>query len=433
MKRKMIENARIVLCAGCAALLAGVASAARPNGAGRGPAAPRLVAVAPSAALKEANKPYGFRAYRYSDGTNTVQCLHYAPKARSTRGLPLVVYIPGNGERGDLVNQFRQRTLFDRVTSREFQAKHPCHLIAVSPAADVGTLAGGLPGAPNAYQRLMHDMIFACARQAVPRVDLERVYVTGFSYGGDGAYALALHYPRDFAAAVPIAALPPLEMYFTAARPPNVWDIYNEGDSVASARSTAARRRFRELTNAAGGDFRLSTFPAAGHDAWNKAWREEEVWDWMFAKSRGAHPAPGARPGAAGEPPSLADAKCTASLAGRDAACGPERALDGLDETAYIAERDFRKDDWWCVEFARPVSGRVCLYSGGKDGANRLRNAFVEVSANGRSWRRVGSFSSKDGTCSFTAAQGFTRLRVRLLDDRPQKFMLRRLTLAAAR
>ena len=29
MKRKMIENARIVLCAGCAALLAGVASAAR--------------------------------------------------------------------------------------------------------------------------------------------------------------------------------------------------------------------------------------------------------------------------------------------------------------------------------------------------------------------------------------------------------------------
>ena len=429
----MIEIIKIVACAGCATLLAGNASAAWSTGAGRGPAARRLVAVAPSAALRGANKPYGFKAYRYTDGTNTVQCLHYAPKARSTKGLPLVVYIPGNGERGDLVNQFRQRTLFDRVTSRKFQAKHPCHLIAVSPSADVGTLAGGLPGAPNAYQRLMHDMIFACARQAVPRVDLERVYVTGFSYGGDGAYALALHYPRDFAAAVPIAAVPPLEMYFTPTRPPNVWDIYNEGDSVASARSTAARRRFRELTNAAGGDFRLSTFPAAGHDAWNKAWREEEVWDWMFAKSCGKRQAPGARPSSVGARLALTDAKCTASLAGRDAACGPERVLAGLDEPAYIAERDFRKNDWWCVEFARPVSGRVCLYSGRKNGANRLHDAFVEVSSNGRNWRRVGLFSPRDGTCSFTAAQGFTHLRVRLLDDRPQKFMLRRLTLAAAR
>jgi len=403
------------------------------GGAGRrlASAAPRLAAVVPSEELKAAMKPYGFKAYRYSDGTNTFQCLHAAPKARSSQGLPMVVYIPGNGERGDLVRQFRQRALFDRVLARGFQERHPCHLLAISPPESADTLFGGLPGEPNAYQRLMREMVFAVARQAVPKVDVTRVYVTGFSYGGDGAYALALHYPGDFAAALPVAAIPPYADLLSKERPPNVWDVYNEGDRIASSRATAARKRFRDLANAAGGDVRTSTFPASGHDAWTKAWREDEIWDWMFSKSQNRASA-GARRNAAPARMSLADAKCTATVDGRDAASDPARALDGLDETAYIPSRGFRKDDWWRVEFAQPVSGKVCIYSGTRDGSNRLAGALAEVSANGRTWRRMSSFSSKDGTCSFTSRQAFSFLRVRPLDDKPRVFALRRLTLESA-
>ena len=43
--------------------------------------------------------------------------------------------------------------------------------------------------------------------QTKPKVDLNRLYITGFSYGGLGAYALAQHFPGTFAAVVPIAAL----------------------------------------------------------------------------------------------------------------------------------------------------------------------------------------------------------------------------------
>ena len=390
---------------------------------------PKLTSIIPSRELQTAMKPYGFKAFRCTDGTNAFQCLAYAPKANSSKGLPLVVYIPGNGERGDLVNQFRQPSLFNQVLSRGFQEKHPCHLLAISPPESLGTLLGGMPGKPNAVQRLMHDMILAVAHQAKPKVDTKRIYVTGFSYGGDGAYAMALHYPSEFAAAIPVAAIPPTEMFFDKRHPGNLWDVYNEGDALASSRSNLARKRFRELTNAAGGDFRMSTYPAIGHDAWDKAWREDEIWDWMFSKSLGGAIA---SKSSGSVRVSFANAKCTATVAGRDTASGPERALDGLDETAYVPVQGFRKTDWWQVEFAQPVSGRVCLYSGNKEGADRLRNAVAEISSNGRTWRRMGTFSNKDGTCSFTSQQRFSYLRVRLIGDLQQNFMLRKMTVLAS-
>lgn len=396
------------------------------------PGGVKVAAVVPSAELKAAMKPYGFKAYRGTDGTNVFHCLHAAPQARSSKGLPMVVYIPGNGERGDLLRQFRQPVLFNHVLSRDFQGQHPCHLLAISPPESADTLLGGLPGRPNAYQRLMHEMVREVARRAVPKVDLSRIYVTGFSYGGDGAYALALHFPETFAAAVPVAALPPVEEYLDPRHPGNLWDVYNEGDRMAGGKADLARQRFRSLTIAAGGDFRLSTYPAAGHNAWNKAWHEDEIWNWMFSKTSASAGVVRRPVGPVAAPLSLSDARCTASVSGRDTTCGPERALDGLDDTAYVPVRGFRKTDWWQVEFTKPVSGKIALYSGDKNGTSRLRNAVVEISSNGKSWRRMASFSSKDGTCTFTSQQGFTLLRVRPLGDGVQPFMLRRMTLLAS-
>lgn len=34
-----------------------------------------------------------------------------------------------------------------------------------------------------------------------------------------------------------------------------------------------------------GGDFQVSYFPDNGHDAWTNAWKEDQIWDWMFSKS----------------------------------------------------------------------------------------------------------------------------------------------------
>ena len=385
-----------------------------------------------SAELKRQMARYGFTARAYTDGTNTCSCLLYVPSGSGGRKMPLVVYIPGSGEKGDPVLQFRQTALFDKVTSSAFQKDHRCCLLAISPPAEATTLIGGLPGQPNPLQHLMRDMIFSVA-DSIGKIDRERVYLAGFSYGGGGVSFLSLVYPGDFAAVVPVSSLTPLPEYFDKAHPGNWWLFYNEGDAVSRLRESKDLKTFRGLVEDAGGDFRIGTFPNEGHDAWTKTWAEEGLWEWMFAKTTAARPK--TKFAAARKGPTvlnLARAKCSASVPGADAGEGPERTLDGLDDTGYVPARAFTKTDWWMVELESQVSGQVKVFSGDKNGGQRLANAIVEVSANGKSWSRVGSFSVKDGVCSFSRSMKFKYLRVKPVGPKPQTFLLRRLSIIAS-
>ena len=67
--------------------------------------------------------------------------------------------------------------------------------------------------------------------------------------------------------------------------PGNWWHVYNELDFAGCERMFAELNAFKDRVNALGGDFRMGTYPKAGHDAWTAAWREDELWDWMFSKS----------------------------------------------------------------------------------------------------------------------------------------------------
>lgn len=66
--------------------------------------------------------------------------------------MPMVVYIPGNGELGEIEGHFRQRAIFERVTSAAFQKKYPCFLLALTPPREATTLLGGIPGHPTGMQ-----------------------------------------------------------------------------------------------------------------------------------------------------------------------------------------------------------------------------------------------------------------------------------------
>ena len=402
----------------------------------RHPLCGKLSVVRADADLKAATDRYGFKAYSYTDGTNVVNALHFMPKRKGTQKLPMVIYIPGNGEKGELIRQFRQRGIFDLVTSREFQSKHPCHLLALSPPESAETLQGGMVGCPTSLQRLLHDMVCAIAEQSPVAVDRDRLYMTGFSYGGSGAYALAQHFPGEYAAVVPIASYPPSMMLFDERHPGNWWHIHNTSEYDEYPQGMSRLRDYQEKTNRAGGDFRVGVYSVQGHDAWSRAWRETEVWDWMFGKSldkASARKSAGARKPAKKLSVNLEGARCSASVQGRDGGSGPERVLDGLDYTAYTPEHAFGKKDWWMVEFTSPVVGKVEIYSGDKQGEGLLRKGFVEVSSNGKTWRRVGTFSTKDGVCSFTYNSAFSYLRIRPLGDKEQEFCLRRMNIVACR
>lgn len=386
----------------------------------------RLIEENPGDELRQEIGRYRARVYRLGEGENAFHCILFPPAGRVTarKGVPMVVHIPGNGERGAPIRQFRQRTIFDKVLAPEFQKATPCYLLAISPPESVNTLHGGMPGQPNMVQRAMHDLICAAADIAKnPVVDRNRIYLTGFSYGGSGVYALALHYPGEYAAAVPISALPPLPEYLSESHPGAFWHFYNEGDYAKQGIRAKDVEMFRDMVNDAGGDFRIGTYSTAGHDAWTTAWHEDEVWKWMFSKDLSDKRFSGFP---------LAGAKCTASVSGKDEGCGPERAIDGLDGTFYEPKGGFANGDWWMVELPKPVTGRVALYSGDAKGGNRLSNAIVEVSANGRDWKRAGAFLKKSGTCSFSQTGKFRFVRVRAQASSGE-FRLRRVVVSRSK
>lgn len=371
---------------------------------------------------------YRLSAYEYVQDGRRFSYLLHIPANASKKKLPLVVHIPGNGEKGDLANQFRQQGLFERVTGADFQRKFPCCFLSISPPVEARTLTGGIPGKPTEYQRILHDLVFDVVRRT-GRVDPKRIYLTGFSYGGSGVYSLALNYPGVFAATVAISSLPPLPEYFSPDSPGNWWHIYNELDYERTGMEVEPIRWFRDQVNAAGGDFRISSFPEQGHDAWTKTWMEDAIWKWMFTKKSGVSRR--AVPGAA-KPSVIADsvlyrAKCTATVRGRDAKSGPERVADGLAHTAYAPVRAFTPDDWWMIEFVEPVSGRFALFSGDRDGGGRLKRAYVEVSDNGTRWTRAATFSEKDGSCRFVRSGDVKYLRVRT-DAASARFTLHSIT-----
>ena len=389
-----------------------------------------VVTQSVSVETKAAMTRYGLEAFGNGDAKNALYALLYTPKAKGGKALPMVVYIPGNGELGDVARHFRQPAIFDCVTSAAFQEKYPCFLLALTPPESATTLLGGMPGRPTGMQNAIREFVLEIAgRQKKPKVDLDRLYLTGFSYGGCGSYALAQHFPGMFAAVVPIAALPPLPEYFLKEKPGNWWHVHNEGDYARHGVDTVEIESFAKLVNGAGGDFRMSTFPSEGHDAWTMAWREDEVWDWMFSKSLkgSARRLTRAAKKTAPVSVSLDSAVCTASVVGVDSGHGPERVVDGLDATWYESKCPFGKDDWWQVDLGDPVRGRFMFASGASDGTGKIRDAYVESSSDGRRWTKVATFSNKDGSCSFASRNAVRYLRVRSRSSKPQVICLRRL------
>jgi predicted peptidase len=129
--------------------------------------------------------------------------------------------------------------------------------------------------------------------------DRERLYLTGLSMGGYGSYHLALAHPGRFAALVVVCGglLPhesttavrqsPLTMgaadpYAWTARmlgKTPIWIFHGEIDGVIPV--TEGRKMAEELRRG-GGNVRYTEYAGVGHNAWERAYKEEELWTWLF-------------------------------------------------------------------------------------------------------------------------------------------------------
>lgn len=113
-------------------------------------------------------------------------------------------------------------------------------------------------------------------------IDPRRVSVTGLSTGGYGTWNLVSTYPERFSAAVPIAAYPALDRVPSLTRVP-VWAFHNANDPVVSPGGT---RAMIDALKQAGASVRYTEYSKIGHDAWTRAYRDQELLEWMLAQRR---------------------------------------------------------------------------------------------------------------------------------------------------
>jgi predicted peptidase len=177
-----------------------------------------------------------------------------------------------------------------------FRSRHPC--IVVVPVLDQTADPHGVrinfggKGKPSAGE----DNAIAALRQVMSRylVEPDRVYVTGNSLGGMGAWQMLIddnvltgREGHLFAAGMPLAGrnrtVDPAEAA-QALRDVPIWAFHGARDKEVSpdwdrtmARLLGGRRTFR-----------YTEIPDLGHEIWDSVYTRPEVWDWLFAQSGNA-------------------------------------------------------------------------------------------------------------------------------------------------
>lgn len=131
--------------------------------------------------------------------------------------------------------------------------------------------------------------------------DPDRVYLTGLSKGGHGAWRLAYREPSRFAALVPIcgAIVPrrlleqpgikesdiPNAAQIAAKLGPElrIWVFHGAADSTVPVENS---REMVKALRALGSQVRYTEYEGVGHNSWDRAYNDPELPAWLFAQKR---------------------------------------------------------------------------------------------------------------------------------------------------
>jgi len=114
------------------------------------------------------------------------------------------------------------------------------------------------------------------------RIDPDRVYGTGLSWGGSGIWRMAIEHPDRFAAIAPMACA---GQPSSAARIKHIpaWVFHGEKDErvlVSHARDMV------EALKRVGGNVKLTVYPQGEHNAWTVPYHSQELYDWLLEHTR---------------------------------------------------------------------------------------------------------------------------------------------------
>ena len=118
-----------------------------------------------------------------------------------------------------------------------------------------------------------------------PNVDVDRLYLTGFSRGGQGTWNFIRTFPNKFAAAAPLSGFshgPQNAEEAKAIKHVPIWIFNGDGDRGVKG----SRISFKALKEAGATDVRYHEYKAQGHVIDDFAYFTDGFMDWMFTQKR---------------------------------------------------------------------------------------------------------------------------------------------------
>jgi predicted peptidase len=207
-----------------------------------------------------------------------LSCLLYLPEDYRTIGRkrwPLLLFLHGAGERG---------------THLKLVAKHgPMKLAAQGTEFPFLILSPQCP----LDQIWDDDALLALLDHVTARyrIDIRRVYLTGLSMGGYGAWSMGVKYPERFAAIAPVCGggsagdiLLANRTKLRALRSLAVWSFHGAQDDVVPP--AESKVMVAALKNAGCRKVRLTLYPKIGHNSHTPTYENPRLYQWFLAQYR---------------------------------------------------------------------------------------------------------------------------------------------------
>ncbi|MBI4661363.1 MAG: prolyl oligopeptidase family serine peptidase [Verrucomicrobia bacterium] len=207
--------------------------------------------------------------------TNYLLFLPKDYQAKGTQRWPMILFLHGAGERG---TNLAKVTIHGPPKIVKDRPDFP--FILVSPQCSPG-------------QVWDNDTLLMLLDEVVRKhkVDTKRIYLTGLSMGGYGAWSLGTAHPERFAAIAPICGGGDIIHVLLASRTKAqalktlpVWAFHGAKDPIVKV--SESERMVSALKAAGCQEVNLKVYPEAGHDAWTETYNNPELYEWFLKHRR---------------------------------------------------------------------------------------------------------------------------------------------------
>ena len=214
----------------------------------------------------------------------------YVPRDyQSAEEWPTILFLHGSGETGD---EGLRQTQVGLGSAIRFNPERWPTLAVFPQVPDDADLT---------WQDLSGQIAMAALDATIEEfsIDESRIYLTGLSLGGEGAWYLGYHHPNRFAAIVPICGyvegmdgfpsfVPELStnIYRDVAEQIQeipIWVFHGDEDTVVPVEES---RRMVTALESVDADVRYSELEDVGHNAWDPAYSDEALSIWLFDQQK---------------------------------------------------------------------------------------------------------------------------------------------------